>query len=119
MDAKIQQELNSKKIIDITTIGRKSGNPHRIEIWFHNIDGKIYITGMPGRKRDWYRNMLADPHFIFHLKQDVVADLPAQATPITNDAARRAWFTRYLEDSDNDVEQWIQNSPLVEVAFTE
>jgi deazaflavin-dependent oxidoreductase (nitroreductase family) len=119
MDAKIQQELNSKKLIDITTIGRKSGNPHRIEIWFHNIDGKIYITGMPGRKRDWYRNMLADPHFIFHLKQDVVADLPAQATPITDDAARRAWFTRYVENSDNDVEQWIQDSPLVEVTFKE
>jgi deazaflavin-dependent oxidoreductase (nitroreductase family) len=119
MDAKIQQALNTEKIIDITTTGRKSGDPHRIEIGFHNIDGRIYITGKPGRKRDWYRNMLANPNFTFHLKQSVVADLPAQATPITDDAARRAWFSRYLKDSDNDVEQWIQGSPLVEVAFTE
>ena len=119
MDAKIQQALNTEKIIDITTTGRKSGDPHRIEIGFHNIDGKIYITGKPGRKRDWYRNMLADPNFTFHLKQGVVADLPAQAAPITDDAARRIWFSRYLENSDNDVKQWIQNSPLVEVTVTE
>jgi deazaflavin-dependent oxidoreductase (nitroreductase family) len=119
MDAKIQQALNTEKIIDITTTGRKSGDPHRIEIGFHNIDGRIYITGKPGRKRDWYRNMLANPNFTFHLKQGVVASLPARATPITDDDARRAWFTRYLEDSDNDVEQWIQNSPLVEVTVTE
>jgi hypothetical protein len=32
--------LNRDEVIDITTIGRKSGEPRRIEIWFHRLDGK-------------------------------------------------------------------------------
>lgn len=121
MERKIEQALASEKVIDITTIGRKSGNPHRIEIWFHNVDGKIYITGQPGRKRDWYRNMLKHPEFTFHLKQSVHADLSAMAQPITDEDSRRNWFSRYLANSDREaeLETWIKNSPLVEVHFVE
>lgn len=117
MDNKVQEALASEKVIDITTTGRKTGKPRRIEIWFHNIDGKIFITGSPGRQRDWYRNMLARPEFTFHLKQSVKADLAARANPITDEAARRSWFSRYLANSDRDVEAWVNDSPLVEVSF--
>ena len=34
--------------IDITTVGRRSGIPRRIEVWFHRVDGHWYITGVPG-----------------------------------------------------------------------
>ncbi len=37
--------LAQDRIIDITTIGRKTGAPRRIEIWFHRVDGRYYITG--------------------------------------------------------------------------
>ena len=43
----VQAALASDLTIDITTIGRHSGAPRRIEIWFLNIDGGIYITGTP------------------------------------------------------------------------
>ena len=119
MDAKIKQALKTEKTIDITTIGRKTGLERRIEIWFHNIEGKIYITGTPSGKRDWYQNMIANPNFTFHLKQSVVADLNAKAYPITDEGERRGWFSSYLADSDRDVEAWIKDSPLVEVMFLE
>ena len=57
--------------IDITTNGRKTGQPHRIEIVFHNIGGRLYISGMPGFKRSYIANLAADPHFTFHLKDGV------------------------------------------------
>ena len=67
-----------QRTIDITTTGRKSGKPRRIEIWFYRFEESIYLSGMPGpRTRDWLANLMADPHFIFHLKHGVVADLPA------------------------------------------
>ena len=65
MDEQVRHALGHGRTIDITTIGRASGEPRRIEIWFHNIDGHIYITGTPGR-RDWYANLRADPNFTFH-----------------------------------------------------
>ncbi|PJF34140.1 MAG: nitroreductase family deazaflavin-dependent oxidoreductase [Phototrophicales bacterium] len=118
MDSKIKQALATDKTIDITTIGRNTGKARRIEIWFHNVDGRFYITGRPG-KRDWYQNMMAHPEFTFHLKESVIADLAATARPITDEGERQAWFERYLAGSDRDVVAWIAESPLVEVTFVE
>ena len=78
LDPKVQEALEKDLIIDITTTGRKSGSPRRKEIWFHNLDGSLYIVGLvlPG-SRSWYANVLADPRITFHLKETTQADLPA------------------------------------------
>ncbi|HEX5689974.1 MAG TPA: hypothetical protein VFX76_08225, partial [Roseiflexaceae bacterium] len=78
--------------------------------------GRLYITGRPG-KRDWYANMVEHPQFIFHLKQSAQADLPATATPITDETARRSLLTRVVEkwNRQNELEAFVQASPLVEV----
>lgn len=80
-------------IIDITTTGRRSGQPRRIEIVFFNFDGRIYISGMPGH-RAWMANLAADPRLTFHLKQGIQADLPATARLITDEAGRRPIIER-------------------------
>src|SRR4051794_23240769 len=77
--------------VDITTIGARSGAPRRIEIWFHNVEGTVYLTGLPG-PRGWYANLLAHPHFTFHLTHAVRADLPATATPVTDPDERARLF---------------------------
>jgi deazaflavin-dependent oxidoreductase (nitroreductase family) len=69
MDERIQHTLARDRTIDITTRGRKTGQLRRTEIWFHYIDGHMYISGTPGH-RDWYANLVAHPEFTFHLKQD-------------------------------------------------
>ena len=68
MNKDLQQAVESDHTIDITTIGRKTGKPRRIEICYYLIDGRIYITGIPPKKRDWFANLSANPEFIFHLK---------------------------------------------------
>src|SRR5439155_17017385 len=83
MDEQVRAALEQGRLIDITTIGRQSGGPRRIEIVYSRVDGDVYITGTPGR-RSWYANLLANPAFTFHLKESVIADLPAHATPITD-----------------------------------
>ena len=120
MDEQIRQALTSGRTIDVTTTGRGSGQSRRLEIWFHNLDGEIYLTGTPG-KRDWYANLVADPAFTFHLKEGVVADLPARATPVTDPSERRATFTRILDNLGHakDLDAWLAGSPLVKVSFPE
>jgi hypothetical protein len=44
MDAQIHHALEQGGVIDITTRGRHTGQPRRIEIRFHNIEGQVYIT---------------------------------------------------------------------------
>jgi deazaflavin-dependent oxidoreductase (nitroreductase family) len=116
----IQQALAQDKTIDITTIGRKTGQLRRLEIWFHNLDGRLYITGLPGQ-RDWYANMVANPAITFHLKESVQADLPARARPITTEPERREILIKLLDGLDRakDLEAWLKGSPLVEVTFIE
>ena len=117
------------RTVDITTIGRRSGQPRRIETWFYRAGGKTYLTGLPGR-RDWYGNLQANPSFTFHLKHGVRADLPATARAIVDEAERRPILTEIVADLNQrgnpargarpiDVEAWITGSPLVEVTFDE
>lgn len=117
MDAQVKQALEQGDVIDITTTGRKTGRPRRIEIRFHHIDGRVYITGTPGRPRDWYANLLAHPEFTFHLKRGTRADLPARATPILDQARRRAIIAAIHQQRGvyRDLEAWIERSPLVAV----
>lgn len=118
MNDSIRQAFASDRVIDITTMGKSSGEPRRKEIWFHNLGGHLYITGTPG-KRDWYANLVAHPEFTFHLKQSVQTDLVARATPITDANERRAILSQILaklERNDN-IEDWIARSPLVAVAI--
>jgi hypothetical protein len=116
MDERVQHALARDRTIDITTRGRKTGALHRIEIWFHHIDGHIYITGSPGR-RDWYANVLAHPEFTFHLKQSTKADLPARATPILDRARRRAIIASIDQTlgGSRDLDAWVEGGPLVAV----
>jgi deazaflavin-dependent oxidoreductase (nitroreductase family) len=115
----IEAALSRGHTIDITTTGRRSGRPRRIEIVFHNIDGRIFISGIPARnKRDWLLNLEANPDFTFHLKGRVRADLPAAARVITDEAERREVLPYVARNwGRNDLEQMVRYSPLIEVTF--
>jgi hypothetical protein len=117
-DPKINKALSNGGLIDITTQGRKSGKPRRIEIVFHAIDGKTYISGMPKFPRGWLANLAADPHFTFHLKQAVKADLPATARIITDEAERRRVMEPIAKGwRRKDLDVMVDSSPLIEVSF--
>jgi deazaflavin-dependent oxidoreductase (nitroreductase family) len=105
-------------VIDITTTGRQTGQPRRIEIVFFNFDGRVYISGMPGR-RAWLANLAADPKLTFHLKKGVVADLPARARIITEEGERRPVIERVCATWNrlDRVEAFVAGAPLIELTF--
>lgn len=114
--------------VDITTIGARSNQPRRIEIWFHNVEGIVYLTGLPG-PRAWYANLVAHPAFTFHLKHGLQADLPAVATPVTDAEERAQIFSAIIAGIDDlyarrgsaqrvaHPDEWFAGSPLVRVSF--
>ena len=118
MDERIQRALRRGHRIDITTTGRRTGLPRRIEIVFHNFGGRLYITGTPrsDRKRAWLLNLEADPRFTFHLLPPVTADLPATARIITDEVERRAVLAEVVKVwTGQDVDRMTRWSPLIEV----
>jgi deazaflavin-dependent oxidoreductase (nitroreductase family) len=119
MDSRIARALTHGHTIDITTTGRLTGAPRRIEIVFHNLDGRIYISGIPNpnHQRAWLRNLEADPHLTFHLKGPVVADLPATARVITDPDERWPIIQRVARIWRRDPEPMQAHSPLIEVTI--
>jgi len=126
----IRHALANDSTIDIITTGRKSGEQKKIEIWFHNIDGRIIICGKPRGEREdgspwsnrgWLANMRANPAFTFCLKESCQAELAARMVEISDEGERRRimslpkmeWYHQQVES----VEDLVVGSPIVEVFF--
>lgn len=116
MTPSIEQALKTDRVIDITTIGRKTGEARRIEIWFHRIDDRYYITGTPGA-RSWYANLVATPDFTFHLKGSTQADLAAVATPVEGAEKERVLAAIKAGMASSNLNLDAETSPLVEVTW--
>jgi deazaflavin-dependent oxidoreductase (nitroreductase family) len=116
MDDNIRRALQRGHRIDLTTTGRRTGQPRRIELVFHPIDGRVYISGMPGFPRSWLANIRANPRVTFHLTGPITADLPATAREITEPAERRRIMERVAGNwRRTDVDRMMVQSPLIEV----
>lgn len=116
------ESIDQSGVIDITTIGAKTGMERRIEINFLHLDGHYYITGRPGRRRDWQANLSANPEFTVHLKGNTKADIPATARLVTNDDERADVLYRILTDgwgneqakAEHILPRWVETAPLIE-----
>lgn len=111
MDAAILAAIEADPVVDITTTGRTSGDARRIEIRLRVLDGRIYLSGRPGR-RSWYANLIANPSLTLHVKRGATADLPMRARVIRDQAERRAVFAR---TNPEDTEDWVTGAPLAEI----
>ncbi len=117
LDDRVTETLKHGETMDITTIGRKSGDPRRIELVYHNVDGHILISGHPGRARSWLANLSANPRFTFHLKRSVQADLPATARVIIDREERERLLRPIARLWRIDHALMVRSAPLVEVTF--
>jgi deazaflavin-dependent oxidoreductase (nitroreductase family) len=122
MNDAIHAALQRGGTIDITTTGRRTGRPRRIEIVFHRIDGRIWISGLPSpRKRAWLANLETDPRLTFHLKGPIAtADLPATARVVVDETERRHILERVARAwRRTDLDRMMEWSPLIEVTIDE
>jgi deazaflavin-dependent oxidoreductase (nitroreductase family) len=49
------------KYLYLTTTGRRTGRPRRIEIWFTRHQGRHYLVAEHGLAAHWVQNLLARP----------------------------------------------------------
>ena len=116
-EPRVAQVLERGEVMDITTIGRRSGQPRRIELVYHNVDGHILISGKPGFPRSWVANLRANPRFTFHLKRSVQADLPATGRVITDREERQRFLAPIAAAWKTNLALMVASAPLVEVTF--
>ncbi|MCH7583372.1 MAG: nitroreductase family deazaflavin-dependent oxidoreductase [Acidobacteria bacterium] len=121
MESAVKEAMDRGGIADITTIGRKTGEERRIEIYFHQFDGAYYLTGKPGRPRDWNANIIANPEFTIHLKKGVTADVEVVGEPEPDREERAQILRRALveswgsepEKAEASLHKWVNTSPFI------
>jgi deazaflavin-dependent oxidoreductase (nitroreductase family) len=102
---------------DLSTIGRRSGRPRRVEIWYVVVDGRVVVTGTPGA-RHWLANLREHPGAVLHLR-DPERDVPVVAVEVTDPAERtriaeEAWHLQpWYADQPYTLADWVRSSPMV------
>ena len=104
----------SIRTIDLTTFGRKSGKPRRIEIWWFHVNGRFIITGTPGR-RDWLANVKTNPSVIVHVDG---RDIETTASVIEDRDRRLEVFTEpntRWYSTQAQLDRLLDEAPMIEV----
>lgn len=102
----------------LTTIGRRTGRPHRIEIWFAARDGRLYLRAGGRERADWVRNLQANPRVTVELRGEThvgMAHVLEAGTP-EDQLARELLVAKYRRPEDN-LDAWGRNSLPVVVEF--
>lgn len=107
-------QLAARRTIDLTTFGRKTGLPRRIEIWWFHVDGRFVITGTPGR-RDWLANVIANPTVVVHVDG---VDIEGTARVVEDAELRRMVFTQPSTrwySTQVELDRLVATAPMIEL----
>lgn len=55
------QKLNRERLVWLTVVGRKTGKPHTVKIWFAAENGKVFVTSARGKDAQWVKNLRKTP----------------------------------------------------------
>lgn len=104
-------DLNDHSVIDLTTVGRVTGRPHRIEIWFAQHNTTVYMLSGGRDRSDWVRNIIANPAATVHANgTDYQGDARIVVEKDEQRLARDAVFDKYTATEGGDLTSWRESS---------
>ena len=102
----------------LTTIGRRTGRPHRIEIWFAVEDGRMYLMSGGRDRSDWLRNIQENPRVAIELGDATVDGIARIVEPWTGEDARaRDLLVEKYATHGNPLDNWKRRSLPVVIEF--
>lgn len=92
----------------LTTTGRLSGAPHRIEIWFALHEEALYLLAGDGERSDWVRNLMISSDVVVELadRRRTTRARVVEAGTEEDALARRLLFDKYTARGNTDLEDW-------------
>ena len=108
----------SEPFLYLTTVGRRTGRPHRIEIWFAAQDGRVYLLSGGRERSDWVRNLQANAHVTVELGDETHAGVAGVLQPGTDEdqRARELLVGKYREGDNLD--EWGRTALPVAIEFS-
>jgi len=107
-----------EKHIHLTTRGRKTGNPHTVELWFAMAGKKIYLSH-EGAYTDWMKNILADDRVGFKIGK---IRFEGSARIVEGreifELGKHALYLKYYGKADDDtIDDWFSESAIIEISI--
>ena len=70
----------SNVVADLTTIGRKTGEPRTVELRFLYLNGSFYATSSKVQGKHWCQNMIKNPAVEINAKGEKLSCIAKQVT---------------------------------------
>ncbi len=116
MDPQDLEPFKKEKLGHLTTIGRKTGRSHTVELWFALADGKIYLSH-EGAATDWMKNITNNSRVSIKVGS---VHLEAEAAILDEGIAiktgQRSLYEKYYgRATEATIEDWFELSKIVEL----
>ncbi|MBI4306449.1 MAG: nitroreductase family deazaflavin-dependent oxidoreductase [Chloroflexi bacterium] len=128
-------ELAAEQYCYLTTIGRATGRPHEIEIWFGmkvlpagaTRSGRreaghttVYMLSGGRDRSDWVRNLTKKPTVTVRIGDWQFDGLARKVAPATEEDrdARRLLLDKYSQASGDDLTEWGKSALPIAIELT-
>jgi deazaflavin-dependent oxidoreductase (nitroreductase family) len=88
MTAVTYQSVADQQVLYLTTIGRKTGLPRQIEIWFVVCREHFYLFAETGEAAGWIKNVRRNPNVAIRIGK---RRIDATARVLDSETDRRLW----------------------------
>jgi deazaflavin-dependent oxidoreductase (nitroreductase family) len=110
--------VEKNKYIYLTTMGRRTGRPHTVELWFAVVRGETIYLSHEGELTDWMKNILKDSQIRFRIGRDWFR---GKARIVEDDGSfekgKHALYLKYYGKAGDDViDDWFSKSKIVEIS---
>lgn len=103
----MRPEIAQQQYCYLTTKGRRTGNPHTIEIWFGLDGATLYLLAGNGERSDWVQNLQIEPEVQVRLDGvTYTADARVVSSPDEDQKARQMLLHKYQSGYSSDLTGW-------------
>jgi len=82
------ENLADEQVLHLTTVGRVTGRPHEIEIWFIVCPEKFYLFAERGEAAGWVKNIRRSPNVRIRIRE---REIEAVAKVLDYRTDRQLW----------------------------
>jgi len=106
-NAMMRPEVAQQQYCYLTTRGRRTGNPHTIEIWFGLEGATLYLLAGSGESSDWVKNLRREPEVQIRLDGVTYSATARVVTDRAEDElARGMLVSKYQPGYNDDLTNW-------------
>ena len=113
-------ELGDLDVAHLTTTGRITGTPRRIEIWFALEGETVYLLSGGGDRSDWVRNLMISPSVTLKIGEVQRTARARIVEPGTDEdaLARRLLTEKYAHRDRSDLVEWGRTSLQIAIDWS-